>query len=223
MDQIKRLLKLVITISVIALAGCRAETELIADTPDLPTDTSIPSTATPIPPTDTPLPPTVTPVRPTDTPLPPSDTPIPITDTPILPTEEFTRTADYGDGYVAHIPISEAKDLSSEEIVTLLVTQYLEHYRTETTLAEWKLFQYQIEKVTIRFEAENENPFIKAIVRYSVIPDSPWFCGATIISDYPWELPGWSYANNFAVYGNMPGSSYYWLGSISYSEIDPNI
>ena len=222
MDQINRLLKLVIAISVIALAGCSSENDIVADTVDLPTDTHVPSTATPIPPTDTPFPLTNTPVRPTDTPLPPSDTPIPITDTPTLPTEEFTRTVDYKDGYVAHIPISEAKDLSSEEIVKLLVTQYLEHYRTGTTLPEWKLFQYQIEKVTIRFEDKNGNPFIKATVRYSVIPDTPWFSPAILITEkscFPW----YTYAKNYAVYGNKPGSSYYWLESISFSEIDPDI
>ena len=221
MDQINRQLKLVIASSVIALGGCRAETELIADTPTLPTNTRVPPTETPLPPTNTPVPPTDTLVLPTDTPPPPSDTPIPVTDTPTLPTEEFTRTVDYGDGYVAHIPISEAKDLSSEELVELLVTQYLEHFRTETTLPEWRLFYYKVEKVTIRFEDENENPFIKALVNYNIIPDSPWYTAPSIDSSDPWGLPGWSYTKGFAVYGNKPGSSYYWLERISYSEMAP--
>ena len=214
MDQMNRLLKLVIAISVIALAGCRTETELIADTPALPTDTRIPSTVTPVPPTDTPVPPT-------DTPPPPSDTPIPVTDTPTLPTEEFTRTVDYGDGYVAHIPISEAKDLSNEEIVTVLVTQLLEHFKTETTLSEWRLLTYKVEDVTIVYEAEaeNENPFIKAAVQYSVIPDTPWFSGAAITITEPCGLPWYTYTMGFAVYGKEPGSSYYWLEFMSLAEL----
>jgi len=208
MEQINKLLKITIAVSVIILAGCRAETEGIADTPVLPTDTRVPSTATPIPPIDTPVPPT-------DTPLPPSDTPFPVTDAPALPTEEFTRTSPYGDGYVAHIPISEAQDLSSEELVTLLVTQYLEHYRSETSLAEWRLLHYEVEDVTIVYEAEDKSPFIKASVVYWVIPDSPWFRDVSILTHDPWGLPSWCYDGGFAIHGNVPGSSYYWLRSIS--------
>jgi hypothetical protein len=213
MNQINRLLKLVIAISVIALAGCRAEKDVVAVTAKLPTDTRIPSTATHILPTDTPIPPTDTPVLPTDTPPPPSDTPFPVTDTPALPTEEFTRTVNWGDGYVAHIPISEAKDLSSEEIVTLLVNQYLEHYRTETTLSGWRLLTYKVEDVTIVYEAEDKSPFIKAAVVYWVIPDSPWYTAGALDTSDPWGLPAWSYARGYAVHGNVPGSSYYWLRS----------
>jgi len=222
MEQINKLLKITIAVSVIILAGCRAETEGITEVPVLPTDTRAPATETPLPPTNTPVPPTETPITPTNTPPPPTDTSAPVTDTPAQPTEEFTRTADYGDGYVAHIPISKAQDLSSEELVEVLINQYLEHYKTETTQVEWKLYQYVIDNVAIRFEDKNGNPIIKATVRFSVIPDTPWFSGATIIpkgSCPPW----YTYARNYAVYGNEPGSSYYWLESISFSEIDPNI
>jgi hypothetical protein len=215
MNQINRLLKLVIAISIITLAGCSSEKDVVAVTAKLPTDTRIPSTATPIPPTDTPIPPTDTPVLPTDTPPPPSDTPFPVTDTPVLPTEEFTRTAPGGDGYVAHIPISEAKGLSSEEIVTVLVTQLLEHYRTETSLPEWRLSHYDVEDVTIVYEAEDKSPFIKAAVQYSVIPDTPWFSGAAITITESCGLPWYTYTMGFAVHGNVPGSSYYWLRQIS--------
>ena len=49
------------------------------------------------------------------------------------PTEEFTGKNSFGDGYIAHIPINDVKQASQEEIVNILVTQWLEHYKTKGT------------------------------------------------------------------------------------------
>jgi len=201
MNRTKRLLQIAIAISVIALAGCKAEKDVVTLTPEPPIDTRVPSTATPIPPTDTP-------VLPTDTPPPPSDTPFPVTDAPALPTEEFTRTTTGGDGYVAHVPISEVEQKSHEEIVTILVTQWLEHYKTESSQLDAKLKDYKIDEISIISDAEDISPFIIASVSFSVIPvqiPNMWRCREMDINE-PWCHSGL----RFGVYGKVTGP-YYWL------------
>ena len=145
-----------------------------------------------------------------DTSAPPTNTPVPPTDTPALPTEEFIRRIGFGDGYAAHIPISEVEQKSQEEIVNILVTQWLEHYHTESTQADMMIKAYKIDEVIITSDDEDISPFIIASVQFSVIPESSWF-GAHI---YTGEPPWWHLCLTFGVHGKVTGP-YYWLRTIS--------
>jgi len=133
-------------------------------------------------------------------------------DTPALPDEEFTRRIGFGDGYAAHIPISEAEQKSHEEIVNILVTQWLEHYKTESAQSDVRLIDYEIDEVIITSDAEDISPFIIASVQFSTIPvqtPNDW-AGALINIDEPW----WHLRAEFGVHGKVTGP-YYWLRIIS--------
>lgn len=143
-----------------------------------------------------------------------------VKDTPeisVSPTKEFTGKNSFGDGYIAHIPINDVKEASQEEIVKILVTQWLDHYKTESTQSDAIVKDYTIDKITlIDIKTHKDDPAmpIIAMVKFSIIPPeqipNEWRCYSTS-PDKPWchvEL-------RFGIYGNEEVSQYYWLGIMS--------
>src|SRR3990172_8665338 len=47
-------------------------------------------------------------------------------------TIHYVSGDNFGDGYISRIPIEDVSDKSQEEIMRLLVTQWLEHYKSQT-------------------------------------------------------------------------------------------
>jgi hypothetical protein len=134
------------------------------------------------------------------------------TNTPIGPTEEFLRKNSFGDGYIAHIPISEVKGISNEEIVNILVVQWLEHYKIESTAVDAVIKDYKIEGIGLMDGRNDGDPAILAGVEFSIIPGqipNVWasFPGEAISADDPW----WHLVISFGVYGHGPKDDYYWL------------
>jgi len=69
--------------------------------------------------------------------LEPSPSPTPLVSTlapqtpPALPADEYSRYDKIGDGYIASIKVEEGKGQDSIAIMDKLVTQWLEHYKTQ--------------------------------------------------------------------------------------------
>ena len=125
-----------------------------------------------------------------------------------VPTEEFTRKNDFGDGYVAHIPIDDVTSETPEAIVKILVTQWLEHYKTGSTAERAMIKDFQLGEVTL-LERKEPDPSVVASVWFSIVPTqipNDWasFPGDEIKPEDKW----WRLAAPFGVYQDP---DYYWL------------
>jgi hypothetical protein len=123
-------------------------------------------------------------------------------------TEKFTRNNDFGDGYVAHIPIDDVASETPEAIVKILVTQWLEHYKTESTAKLAMIKDFQLGEVTL-LERTEHDPSIVASVSFSIVPaqiPNDWasFPGEEIKPEDQW----WYLVAPFGVYQDP---DYYWL------------
>ena len=139
---------------------------------------------------------------------------------PATSTEEFSGKNSFGDGYIAHIPINDVRHASQEEIVNILVTQWLEHYKTESTQSDVMLKDYKVDEITLAdVEAHKDNPALPftAGARLSILPaqiPNEWAGDpqSEIAPNDTW----WNLQLSFGVYGNEKVSQYYWLRIISY-------
>jgi hypothetical protein len=153
----------------------------------------------------------------------PSTTPVATNTFPALPssigpTEEFSGKNSFGDGYIAHIPINDVRDMRPEEIVRVLITQWLEHYKTDNHQPDVMIKDYKIKEIShVDAETHENNPTlpITAGIKFSIIPPAQipkeWRCLPESTTG-PWcqlQLA-------FAVYGNENTSQYYWLKIINY-------
>jgi hypothetical protein len=93
------------------------------------------------------------------------------------PTDVFASADQFGDGYVARIPIEEVEGTNPDEILRLLLNQWLDHYRTNCTDVDFKLEDYAIESV-VQLDAKYR--------RYEMIASTIY----TIRSSYP-PTPDW--------------------------------
>lgn len=126
-----------------------------------------------------------------------------------VPTDEYlVRKNDFGDGYIAHIPIEEANGASQEQIVEILVIQWLEHYKTQSKETRATIEDYKVDHVKLS-ERSQTDPEIVAGVSFSIIP-------AQIPNDWA-SLPGdeikpddiwWHLVATFGVYKD---ENHYWL------------
>lgn len=124
------------------------------------------------------------------------------------PNEFASRKNSFGDGYIAYIFIKEVKDTSSDEIVNLLVSQWLEHYKTESTTPDAILTDYTVDKITLTEKRNENDPSILAWVQFSILPaqtPNPWASlpGETINAAW------WHLEVLFGVYEDESGV--YWL------------
>lgn len=124
--------------------------------------------------------------------------------------EFASRKNSFGDGYIAYIFTEEVKGTSSDEIVNLLVSQWLEHYKTESTTPDAILADYTVDKITLTEKRNENDPSILAWVQFSILPaqtPNPWASlpGEAINADDPW----WHLEVLFGVYEDESGV--YWL------------
>ena len=87
-----------------------------------------------------------------------------------IPTDQYSRQDEFGDGYIARIPIQDVQDSSSEEIVKLLVAQWLEHYKTASQAPDATIEDYEIREVSLMDNTINPGYEIVAGVLFSIIP-----------------------------------------------------
>jgi hypothetical protein len=123
-------------------------------------------------------------------------------------TEEFAIKNDFGDGYVAHIPIEDVASETPEAIMRILVNQWLEHYKTGSTVEGATIKDFQLDEVTLLKRMEHA-PAIVASVRFSIIPSqipNDWasFPGDEIKPDDVW----WRLVAPFGVYQDKDS---FWL------------
>lgn len=85
-------------------------------------------------------------------------------------TIHYENEDNFGDGYISRIKTDEVATKSDEEIVSFLVTQWLEHYKTRSSASTAAIKDYQVEKITL-YDASCD-PFFEIVagVRFSIIP-----------------------------------------------------
>jgi hypothetical protein len=88
----------------------------------------------------------------------------------MLPTDEFSTSDAFGDGYIAHI---QKKNEASEIIVRELIYQWLEHYKN-TSDTNTAIQDFSIDAINIidNKKNNNQNYVIVAQVEFSIIPSS---------------------------------------------------
>ena len=70
--------------------------------------------------------------------------------TPIPTDSVFAGSDQFGDGFVAKIPITEVENKLPEEIVNILINKRLEHYLAESRETYYKLDDYFVYKIEIK-------------------------------------------------------------------------
>lgn len=90
-------------------------------------------------------------------------------------TIHYANTDDFGDGYIALVSIDAVAGKNYKEIVQILVTQWLEHYKqdyhkTESETISAGINDYEVEEITL-FDPSCDPFFtIVASIRFSIIP-----------------------------------------------------
>jgi hypothetical protein len=134
--------------------------------------------------------------------------------TSILPTDQHSRFDQFGDGYIAKIKVEDLKGAAPEEIVAKLVTQWLEHYKTQSSDPMAAIKDFSIDGVRLADNPSkldippNRNYVIVAGVRFSIIPkqehnDYSSFPGEIFNPNSPW----WHLSAPFGVI--QVGDTYY--------------
>jgi hypothetical protein len=126
----------------------------------------------------------------------------------VTPTDEFSRKNAFGDGYIAHILINDVNSENPEAIIKILVTQWLEHYKTGSTAEQAMIKDFQLSEITL-LEKIKGDPSIVASVGFSIIPaqiPNDWasFPGDEIKPEDTW----WRLYAPFGVYQDK---DYFWL------------
>lgn len=128
-------------------------------------------------------------------PLPPVETKTPLAtlslDQTALPTPSF------GTGYLANIAVNDVLNNSNEEIVKLLVSQWLEGFKTGMTSYD-AIKNYSVDRVTIRSHDASE---IIASVIFSIQPveySQNW--ASMVTSDSNSNDPWWHLGATFGIF-----------------------
>ena len=125
-----------------------------------------------------------------------------------VPTVEFSRKNDFGDGYVAHVLISDVSSETPEMMVRILVTQWLEHYKIGGTADQAEIEDFQLGEITL-LERMKSDPSIVASVGFSIIPSQIPNDWASFPAD---EIkPEDSWWRLYAPFGVYQDKDYYWL------------
>jgi len=105
-------------------------------------------------------------------------------------TDAFSSADQFGDGYVARIPINDVVDEESEVILSMLLSQWLEHYQGETIVADFALEEFKIESISQSSKQLKPQYEMIADVVYSVkrtnVDVSSWLAGCAEIQENGW-------------------------------------
>lgn len=135
-----------------------------------------------------------------------SPTPATTPTLPVLPTDQYSRSDDFGDGYIANIKVEDVNNNSPEEIIKILVTQWLEHYKTESSDPDTSLIDYSIDEVFIKENVSDDIYIIVAGVSFSIYPKK----FPNNFGSFPGEyVPPWDHIS--APFGVIHIGDYYYL------------
>lgn len=128
---------------------------------------------------------------------------------PNLPEDEFSRFDEFGDGFIAKIKIKDTESFSSEQIISSLVGQWLEHYKSQSDYEDAAIDDYTIDKIRLLDVPSNSNYTIAAGVSFSIIPRKiPSDFGGFPGEEYNPNSPWWHLA---APFGVIQVGDYYYL------------
>jgi hypothetical protein len=85
-------------------------------------------------------------------------------------TVHYANTDSFGDGYISLADKDFVEGKNYEEIVRILVNQWLEHYKTSNLSTSASINDYEVEKITLIDPSCDPFFTIVASVRFSVIP-----------------------------------------------------
>jgi hypothetical protein len=142
--------------------------------------------------------------------LPSTSTPLDVTkEIPTLPQDEYSRSDQFGDGYIAKVKVDEVKEKSPEDVVIILVTQWLEHYKHESGEPAAAIDDYTIDAIRMLDNSPGGTYVFVAGVNFSVIPKETLnvyrsFPGKPIDPNSPWDVIG-------APFGVIQVDDYYYL------------
>lgn len=128
---------------------------------------------------------------------------------PSLPEDEFSQFDNFGDGFIAKIKIKDTTSLSPEEIVSSLVEQWLEHYKSQSDYENASINDFTVDKIRLLDVPSNSNYKIVAGVNFSIIPrQTPSDFGG-----FPGEAydPNSSWWHIGAPFGVIQVDDYYYL------------
>lgn len=135
----------------------------------------------------------------------PAPTPI----VPSLPEDEFSQFDEFGDGFIAKIKVNDTKNFSSEKIVSTLVEQWLEHYKSQSDYENAAINDFTIDKIRLLDVPVYSNYTIVAGVNFSIIPKkTPSDFGGFPGEEYDPNSSWWHIA---APFGVIQVDDYYYL------------
>lgn len=85
-------------------------------------------------------------------------------------TIHYANTDSFGDGYIALVAKESVEGKNHDEIVRILVTQWLEHYKTSNLVASASIKDYEIGEITLIDPSCDQFFTMVAGVRFSIIP-----------------------------------------------------
>jgi hypothetical protein len=144
----------------------------------------------------------------------PSITPIPQYNTDVP--NHYDQNDNYGDGFKALILIKATNNLSSEDIVTKLVTTWLEHFKTTKSLTPRAMINDYKDVYVYKVIHDNNNYDgffdIVAFVKFSIIPAQTPSDWANLLTDSITEEDLWWHMGT--VFGFFRDGEYFRLRSM---------
>lgn len=107
-----------------------------------------------------------------------------------VPSPQVIPTSSFGIGDIASVARKDVATLSSEDIVKVLIGQWLEGYKTDSFSKE-AIVDYKVEQVFIKQKPTDTNPEIVAGVTFSVEPKGYSDNWATLSKDVITENAKW--------------------------------
>jgi hypothetical protein len=74
----------------------------------------------------------------------------------------------FGDGYIARVPINDVENMQPEEVLKLLLSKWLEHYKAISTDPNFKLADYKVDGAFAPSGIQNRR-------RYELVADTMFF------------------------------------------------
>jgi hypothetical protein len=86
-------------------------------------------------------------------------------------TIHYANSDNFGDGFVAHILVEDVTAKSQEEVVGILVGQWLEHNKSQTEFPSASIKDYTVDEIFLKDPSCDPFFTIVAGVRFSIIPN----------------------------------------------------
>jgi hypothetical protein len=118
----------------------------------------------------------------------PSKSPTPSLEV-IMTSTLVTPLDGWDQSFISRIPVKDVSGLTPEEIMTKLVTQWLEYYKTKNTDDDYGILDYTIVSINPDDSPRSPNDLIVARVFFDVKPvkiQSEWIVGSGVVFNKDW-------------------------------------